>query len=85
MGMGEEVKMTRKIISFKGWLEEFEAGALAERLSVTRRTIDYWKSGKIDPTVKNLRKIRRLTKGLLTYEMMIDRTKKWVVTDSNSR
>lgn len=62
-----------KKLTFKRWIESFGEKRLALYLKVHPKAIQYWKTGHCDPRVDHMRRIKRLTHGLITYEMMIDR------------
>lgn len=62
-----------KRITFEEWIEREGVRPLARRLGVDRFTVLNWKAKRCDPRVAVMRKIKRLTKGEIGYEQMIDR------------
>lgn len=59
--------------TFERWIEKKGVDYLAQRLDVHRATILHWKAGRCDPRVEHLRLLKRLSRGMLSYEQMIDR------------
>lgn len=51
------------------------APSLTRKLKVSRMTVYNWKNGKSYPEVTQMKRIKKLAKGVVTYEMMIDRVK----------
>lgn len=62
-------------MTFKSWLIEMGAPSLTRKLKVSRMTVYNWKNGKSYPEVTQMKRIKKLAKGVVTYEMMIDRVK----------
>lgn len=58
---------------FRDWIEAKGVAAVAERLRVSTKTVTNWRDGICDPRVDQMRQIRRWSKGLVTYEAIIDR------------
>lgn len=58
--------------SFDEWINHVGIATLARQLRVTKQTVYNWKWGR-DPKVCHLRKIRKMSRGVITYEMIVDR------------
>ncbi len=65
--------MGNKFSSFDEWIDKTGLEQIAIKLGVKRITVWYWRSHRGYPKIDHMRAIRRLTKGAVTYEMMIDR------------
>jgi len=61
-----------KKISLKAWIDKVGATKIAEALSVEVSTVRHWRSGHCLPQTKQMRAIRKLSNGQVTYENMID-------------
>lgn len=59
-------------ISLRDWIDREGAATLAEKLKVEVSTVRHWKSGHCLPSDKQKRAIKRLSKGEVTYDSMID-------------
>lgn len=66
--------MAAKGITFEEWIDRKGPKALAKKLGVTHHTVLHWRSGRCDPRVHVMRKIKRLTRGEIGYDQMIDRS-----------
>ncbi len=66
-------KKKQKRITFDAWLDEMGAVWVARKLKVHPHAVRLWRRKHNDPRVDHMRRIKRLTKGVITYEMMIDR------------
>jgi hypothetical protein len=62
----------RKKISFVEWINTVGATNVAKRLGVSARVVHYWRIGHCSPRVDQIRAIRKLSNGRLTYEAIID-------------
>lgn len=60
-------------ITFDEWVEEVGVEAIASQLGVSLATVRHWKYGIADPRVDQMRRIKKLTKGLIGYDQIIDR------------
>lgn len=66
--------MTRKKrVTFEEWIDLKGVHWVAEQLGVTRFTVLGWRARRADPRVDAMRRIKRLTRGLIGYEQMIER------------
>lgn len=63
----------KKAISFEEWIDRQGIGWIMKRLGVTRFTVMGWKAHRSDPRVDTMRAIKRMTRGEIGYEQMIDR------------
>lgn len=64
----------RSELTLDEWVERVGGPAkTAVLLGVHVATVNYWRTGHCYPRVEQMREIRRLSKGLVTYEAMIDR------------
>jgi DNA-binding transcriptional regulator YdaS (Cro superfamily) len=45
----------------------------AKLIGVARATVNFWRAGHCYPRVDQMKRIRKLSRGLVTYEAMIDR------------
>lgn len=62
-----------KLLTFDAWMTRLGTQKVASLIGVNLVTVRYWRWRKTYPKVVHMRKIRKLTKGLITYEMIIDR------------
>jgi hypothetical protein len=60
-------------VSFRSWIESYGEEKLAERFEVTGVTIRNWKMGYVFPRPEHMREIRKLSKGLITYDIILDK------------
>lgn len=75
------MSVTRKKISFEKWIDEIGVDTLAARLRVLPCTVQLWRRSKCDPRVDQMRRIKRMTRGRIDYDAIIDRpilTKKFL-------
>ena len=59
-------------ISLRDWIDREGAGKLAAKLNVKASTVRHWKNGHCLPSDKQKRAIKKLSKGEVTYDSMID-------------
>lgn len=59
--------------AFKKWIDKIGPYRVAELVGVRSCTVFYWRSGKNYPRLDQMRKIRVISKGAVSYEQMIDR------------
>lgn len=71
--MGNHLSARVRKITFEKWIDLYGINTLASRLGVTVQTVYYWKLGHCDPRACYMRRIRKLSRGAITYEQMIDR------------
>ena len=60
-------------VSFNDWIDSVGIDALARKLKINTMTIKLWKIGRTNPRIEQMRQIKKFTKGLITYEKIIDR------------
>jgi hypothetical protein len=60
-------------LSFEDWIDHIGVDELALILDVTRATVLHWRAGRCDPRVDHMRRIKKMTRGVMGYEQMIDR------------
>lgn len=63
----------KKCLLFEDWINEYGPDRLARVLNIHVRTVYHWREKHCDPRVEYMRIIKRLTKGKIGYEQMIDR------------
>jgi hypothetical protein len=56
---------------FRRWLDNFENKELASKFGIHPSTVGKWRIGHV-PRPKQMRAIRRLTSGYISYDHMID-------------
>jgi ribosome-binding protein aMBF1 (putative translation factor) len=61
-----------KTLSLKDWINDFGVQELAKKMKVQPSTVRHWRNGHCLPRTDQMRKIRRLSKGTVSYERMID-------------
>lgn len=59
--------------NFEAWVLDFGVKRLAKKLDTHHKTIHTWLRKAADPRINQIRKIRKLSKGKISYEMIIDR------------
>lgn len=60
-------------MTFEDWIDEKGLMQLAIELDVSYMTVHAWRNGNGNPKVDTMRKIKQMTKGKVTYDMIIDR------------
>ncbi len=60
-------------MTFEEWIDLVGPKKIAKSLNVCPATIRHWRAWRCDPHVAQVRKIKRLSRGLLGYEQIIDR------------
>lgn len=58
--------------TFITWIDEVGIQELAEKLGIDPSTISHWRRGHCWPRVEQMRQIRKISKGRITYEDIID-------------
>lgn len=58
--------------AFRRWIEKTGVSEVARQLGVHRRTVYNWKTGHCYPLVHQMRDIKAITKGKISYEHIID-------------
>ncbi len=58
---------------FRDWIDQTGTGKLARIFKVSEATIFHWKAGRCDPRVDHMVKIRKLSRGSVSYIDIIDR------------
>lgn len=61
-------------LSFRAWIDAQGVENLARKLRVTKVTIWNWRKGHCWPLVPQMKRIRKLSRGAISYEAIIDRT-----------
>lgn len=64
--------MAKKKLSLKEWIDKEGASSLATKLGVNTSTIGHWRTGHSLPSDKQKRLIKRITRGRVGYEQIID-------------
>lgn len=64
--------MSKKKFTFASYIDEVGIRTLAEALQVGEDSVRLWKTKKCDPRVDQMRRIKILSKGRITYDLMID-------------
>jgi DNA-binding transcriptional regulator YdaS (Cro superfamily) len=59
--------------SFYAWIDENGLHGVAKLLKCHYNTVYYWRTGRWHPRPEQMREIKRLTKGKITYEDILDR------------
>ena len=62
----------RRTSIFTEWIDHVGVRPLAKRLGVKESAVHHWKRGLCWPRVKQMQEIRRLSKGTVTYDHIID-------------
>lgn len=62
---------TRRL-AFKRWIEKTGSTEVAKLLGIRRETVHHWRAGHCYPRVEQMKAIKRLTKGLIGYDEMIE-------------
>ena len=60
-------------LTFEKWIDEYGIKKLAKKLNVGDFTVDAWRRGRCDPRTDYIRQIKLISKGRVTYDMIIDR------------
>lgn len=63
----------KKRITFEEWIDREGVDQIAKRLGINRFSVLHWRAKRCDPRVDHMRRIKRLTRGEISYEQMIDR------------
>lgn len=62
----------RKPITLEAWIAEKGVSHVAELLGVNPSAVRHWRLGNCRPNVTQMRAIKKITKGAITYEELID-------------
>lgn len=74
MGASEvDKKNESEKITFVQWIDRMGMNTLAKKLGVDRVTIRNWRTGRGDPRVDHMRRIKRISGGEIGYDQIIDR------------
>lgn len=72
----ESRRKNRKIpITFEEWIEKKGVNKIAKHLGIHRATVLHWKAKRGNPKVEHLKKLKRLARGEIDYQQMIERGK----------
>lgn len=63
---------TPKVSAFQIWIDEYGIKNLADKLEINANTVRYWRRGLHVPEAPFMREIKRLSKGKLSYDQIID-------------
>ncbi len=58
--------------TFSEWIGRVGIQTLTSQMSVTETTVQNWKAGRCYPRVHQMRQIKRLSRGIITYDKIID-------------
>lgn len=69
-------KSSRKqlLSPFKAWIDEKGTEEISLKLGVDPSTVRHWRLGNCYPRVEQMRIIKKITKGEIGYEQIIDGT-----------
>lgn len=62
----------RQKMSLQDWIDKTGASQVAKLLKINRTTVYYWRAGHTYPRVDQMRQIKKVTKGVVGYEQIID-------------
>lgn len=65
-------KQKHKPITFKEWIQVEGPKNLSEKLDVQVTTVRHWRTGHCLPRVDQMMQIKKLTKGKISYEQIIE-------------
>ena len=60
-------------MTFVQWIDLKGPAEIAKLLGVNIFTVHHWRANRADPRVKQMRRIKKLTRGVIGYDQMIDR------------
>lgn len=61
-----------KGLTLRDWIIQTGVGKVSKLLNVGESTVRHWRTGHCLPRTEQMREIKKLSKGLVTYESMID-------------
>ncbi len=64
--------MNQKRISFAEWIDREGVDRLASRLKINRFTVLHWRAGRHHPRVEQMRILKKLSRGALTFDAIIE-------------
>lgn len=70
-------------LSLLEWIEQEGTDTIAKALGVTRSTINHWKRGYVLPRSEIMIKIRKLSRGAVSIEQMVEAH--FAATNKNNR
>jgi len=59
-------------ISLKDWIDREGVATLAKKFGVNESTVRHWRRGHCLPKAEQMREIKKLSNGAVTYDTMID-------------
>lgn len=59
--------------TFAEWVDSIGIEVLALKLKISTQSVKNWRRGISDPKVDHMREMRRLSRGAITYDVIIDR------------
>lgn len=69
--MPKSLKASRRM-SLRNWIEERGVRVVAETLDVRIATVNYWRRGRSLPRAHQMKEIKRLSRGAVSYDIMIE-------------
>lgn len=64
--------MAKQNVSLRDWINANGVQAIAELLGVEDSAVRHWRRGHCLPRAEQMREIKRVSKGQVSYESMID-------------
>ncbi len=61
-----------KLLSLKDWINSIGVPRVAKLLKVEESTVRHWRIGRCLPRAEQMFAIKKLSKGSVTYDQMID-------------
>jgi transcriptional regulator with XRE-family HTH domain len=58
---------------FEHWVNEYGKEELAKELGIDRSTLDHWIARRHEPRTPQIQRLKKMSRGKLTYEDIIDR------------
>jgi len=65
--------MSYKQFSFFDWIDEVTPKRIAKLFKVNPQTVRQWRKGISYPSVIHMKRIKKITRGEISYEKIIDR------------
>ncbi len=65
-------KRRQKYATFNDWINDKGTIYIAGLLNVNPSTVRHWRRGHCYPGVEQMRAIKKITKGAVTYDIIID-------------
>jgi hypothetical protein len=58
---------------FEQWVNEYGKEELTTELGIDRSTLDHWIARRHEPRIPHIQRLKKLSRGKLTYDDIIDR------------